>query len=217
MADTDQSASYPGFEEHQHAWEQLAAGIATLRRSVTDDPSRIAPPAKRGELLIIGSGIDSIGFSLGDEALIANADKVLFCVADPATVVWLKQLRPDALDLYVLYADDKVRYTTYMDMSLADRGRLATAAREVRTAEEMLESPTAQALPDVVQAANTQLNSVTTALRQLFSSIGAKFSAQTRTQLAENSQVAEDMGRVYDDILEQREKGEPFEFEVEDL
>jgi hypothetical protein len=119
MADTDQSASYPGFEEHQHAWEQLAAGIATLRRSVTDDPSRIAPPAKQGELLIIGSGIDSIGFSLGDEALIANADKVLFCVADPATVVWLKQLRPDALDLYVLYADDKVRYTTYMEMAEA--------------------------------------------------------------------------------------------------
>src|SRR6202522_45005 len=119
MADTDQSASYPGFEEHQHDWEQLAAGIATLRRSVTDDPSRIDPPAKQGELLIIGSGIDSIGFSLGDEALIANADKVLYCVADPATVVWLRQRRPDALDLYVLYADDKVRYTTYMEMAEA--------------------------------------------------------------------------------------------------
>jgi hypothetical protein len=111
--------------------------------------------------------------------------------------------------------EETARYE--VDMSLADRGRLATAAREVRTAEDMLESPTAQALPDVVQTANTQLNSVTTALRQLFSSIGAKFSAQTRTQIAENSQVAEDMGKVYDDILEQREKGEPFEFEVEDL
>jgi len=107
------------FEGHQHAWEQLADGISKLRHSVTDDPSRISPPAKKGELLIIGSGIDSIGFSLGDEALIANADKVLYCVADPATVVWLRQLRPDALDLYVLYADDKVRYTTYMEMAEA--------------------------------------------------------------------------------------------------
>jgi hypothetical protein len=109
----------PVFEEHQRAWEQLADGISKLRHSVTDDPSRITAPARQGELLIIGSGIDSIGFSLGDEALIANADKVLYCVADPATVVWLRQIRPDALDLYVLYADDKVRYTTYMEMAEA--------------------------------------------------------------------------------------------------
>ena len=108
-----------GFEAHQQAWEQLADGISKLRHSVTDDSSRIAPPARTGELLIIGSGIDSVGFSLGDEALIANADKVLYCVADPATVVWLRQIRPDALDLYVLYADDKVRYTTYMEMTEA--------------------------------------------------------------------------------------------------
>jgi hypothetical protein len=107
------------FEDHQRAWEELADGIAKLRRSVTDDPGLISPPAKQGELLIIGSGIDSIGFSLGDEALIASADKVLYCVADPATVVWLRRLRPDALDLYVLYADDKVRYTTYMEMAEA--------------------------------------------------------------------------------------------------
>jgi hypothetical protein len=61
----------------------------------------------------------SSGPALGDEALIANADKVLYCVADPATVVWLRRLRPDALDLYVLYGDDKVRYTTYMEMAEA--------------------------------------------------------------------------------------------------
>ncbi len=107
------------FDEHQRAWEELADGIAKLRYVVSDDPARIAPPAGKGELLIIGSGIDSIGFSVGDEALIASADKVLYCVADPATVVWLRQLRPDALDLYVLYADDKVRYTTYMEMAEA--------------------------------------------------------------------------------------------------
>ena len=112
-------ADYGTYEDHQRAWQELAAGIAKLRRSVTDDPARIAPPAQRGDLLIIGSGIDSIGFSLGDEAIIASADKVLYCVADPATVVWLRQLRPDALDLYVLYGDDKIRYTTYMEMAEA--------------------------------------------------------------------------------------------------
>jgi hypothetical protein len=112
-------ATHGTFTDHQRAWQELADGIARLRPTVTDDPDRIDPPARPGELLIIGSGIDSIGFSLGDEALIAGADKVLYCVADPATVVWLRRLRPDALDLYVLYGDDKVRYTTYMEMAEA--------------------------------------------------------------------------------------------------
>lgn len=119
MTENDGSPLPGTYEAHQRAWEQLATGISKLRRTVTDDPSRIVPPAKQGELLIIGSGIDSVGFCFGDEALIANADKVLYCVADPATVVWLRQLRPDALDLYVLYADSKVRYTTYMEMAEA--------------------------------------------------------------------------------------------------
>jgi hypothetical protein len=101
-------------------------------------------------------------------------------------------------------------------MSLAERGRLASAARQVGAAEEALENPTAQALPDVVQMADTQLNSVMTTLKQLFSSLGAKFSAQAGAQIAENSQVVEDMGKVYDDIMEQREKGEPYELEIED-
>jgi hypothetical protein len=60
-----------------------------------------------------------VGFSVGDEEMIRNADAVFYCVADPATVVWLRSIRPDAFDLYVLYDDDKVRYTTYMQMAEA--------------------------------------------------------------------------------------------------
>ncbi len=33
--------------------------------------------------------------------------------------MWLKQIRPDALDMYVLYGENKVRYTTYMQMTEA--------------------------------------------------------------------------------------------------
>ena len=51
--------------------------------------------------------------------LIREADHVFFCVADPATSVWLKALRPDAYDLYVLYDDTKRRYLTYMQMAEA--------------------------------------------------------------------------------------------------
>lgn len=111
---------YPTYEDHQKSWEELAKGIASLKSVVKDfDTGNILPNSKKGELIIIGSGIETIGFSLGDKKLIEDADKVIFCVADPATIVWIKQLRPDALDLYVLYDENKVRYITYMQMTEA--------------------------------------------------------------------------------------------------
>lgn len=116
----DQTFEHQDYEGHQNAWAELAAGIASLKNSVrVVADGEIAPESVPGELTIIGSGIESVGFSIGDEKLLRAADKVLYCVADPATVVWLKRLRPDALDLYVLYGEDKIRYTTYMQMAEA--------------------------------------------------------------------------------------------------
>jgi hypothetical protein len=112
--------TYPTYEDHRKAWEELAAGIASIRSAVREiNEGEILPLSKPGSLTIIGSGIETIGVALGDKKLIEAADKVLFCVADPATIVWLKRLRPDALDLYVLYGENKVRYTTYMQMTEA--------------------------------------------------------------------------------------------------
>ncbi|MCG1056051.1 hypothetical protein KQH49_14450 [Mycetohabitans sp. B5] len=114
------ASDYPTYEDHQRAWEELAAGIARLKPTVREiADGEIPPNSKPGTLTIIGSGIETIGFSIGDEKIIQAADKVLFCVADPATVVWLKRIRPDSLDLYVLYGEDKVRYVTYMQMTEA--------------------------------------------------------------------------------------------------
>jgi hypothetical protein len=111
---------YPTYEEHQRAWEELAAGIASIRTQVREiEEGEIPPRSKRGSLTIIGTGIETIGIAVGDVKLIEEADKVLFCVADPATIVWLKRLRPDALDLYVLYEEGKIRYITYMQMTEA--------------------------------------------------------------------------------------------------
>ncbi|CBS89320.1 SAM-dependent methyltransferase [Azospirillum lipoferum] len=109
---------FPTREQHARAWEELAQAIAASADSVSQD-APAHPPARPGELTIIGSGIETMGFTIGDEELIRGADAVFFCVADPATVVWLKSIRPDAYDLYVLYDDTKVRYTTYMQMSEA--------------------------------------------------------------------------------------------------
>jgi len=110
--------TFPSQEQHARAWQQLAAQIATQAASLDDRPPA-SPPQHPGSLTIIGSGIGSLGFTLGDEELILHADAVFFCVADPPTVTWIKQRRPDALDLYVLYDDSKVRYTTYMQMTEA--------------------------------------------------------------------------------------------------
>src|SRR5690606_11011911 len=78
-----------------------------------------APGSAPGQLTVIGSGIETAGFTALDENLIERADKVFYCVADPATVVWLKARRPDAYDLYVLYDEDKARYITYVQMTEA--------------------------------------------------------------------------------------------------
>ena len=72
----------------------------------------------KGSLVVIGSGIKSVGqFTLEAVSHIKCADKILFCVADPATEVFIKDMRPDAMDLYVFYADDKKRYDTYVQMA----------------------------------------------------------------------------------------------------
>jgi hypothetical protein len=111
---------YPKYEDHQLAWEELAKGIASIKHEVREiNDNEIIPNSRKGELIIIGSGIETIGVAAGDIKLIESADKILFCVADPATIVWLKRLRPDALDLYVLYGENKIRYTTYMQMAEA--------------------------------------------------------------------------------------------------
>lgn len=109
---------FPSQEQHARAWQALAAQITAQADTIQESPA-YRPSTPCGSLTIIGSGIGILGFTLGDEELILHADAVFFCVADPATVTWIKQRRPDALDLYVLYDDSKVRYTTYMQMTEA--------------------------------------------------------------------------------------------------
>ncbi len=115
------SKKYPTAEEHEKNWKELAAGIASIKNQIRREitPGEVVPNSKKGSLTILGTGIETIGIAIGDKSLIEQADKVLYCVADPVTVTWLNQLRPDALDLYVLYGEDKARYVTYMQMTEA--------------------------------------------------------------------------------------------------
>jgi hypothetical protein len=110
---------YPDPEDHRRRWRRLAREIAARAATVTDDAQTLGPPERPGVLEILGSGIEAVGFTRADEARIRAADHVFFCVADPATKVWLLTERPDAYDLYVLYDDAKRRYLTYMQMAEA--------------------------------------------------------------------------------------------------
>ena len=110
---------FPARGDHDERWAALGRAIAADRDRVSDDPAAIGSPAEPGELTVIGSGIEAVGFTAADEMLIRDADEVFFCVADPATSVWIKARRPDAYDLYVLYDDSKLRYLTYMQMTEA--------------------------------------------------------------------------------------------------
>jgi hypothetical protein len=113
------ATEFPSGEDHERRWLELAQAIAAERGNVTDDPALLKPAASPGQLVVIGSGIETVGFAASDEILLREADKVFYCVADPVTVVWIKRLRPDAYDLYVLYDDRKLRYLTYMQMTEA--------------------------------------------------------------------------------------------------
>ncbi|HEY7147184.1 MAG TPA: SAM-dependent methyltransferase [Streptosporangiaceae bacterium] len=109
---------YPTREEASAAWERLAAELIS---AAGQHPGDVAAPesAGRGRLTIVGSGIDAAGFTGAAEQAIDEADRVFYCVADPATQLWIRERRPDAYDLYVLYEDTKPRYHTYVQMSEA--------------------------------------------------------------------------------------------------
>jgi precorrin-6B methylase 1 len=72
---------------------------------------------KKNELVFIGTGIDGANH-LTAEAIshIANADKVLYCVADLVIERRLHILNSCTEDLYVFYGDNKPRRQTYEEM-----------------------------------------------------------------------------------------------------
>ncbi|XP_060068691.1 uncharacterized protein LOC132548816 [Ylistrum balloti] len=98
-----------GEEADAERWVTLAREVSSQDRTSS---------SKIGSLTIIGSGIKSVShFTLESLSELKSANDVFFCVADPVTERFIKRLRPDALDLYVLYDDDKKRIVTYVQMA----------------------------------------------------------------------------------------------------
>jgi len=95
-------------------WVEFAAQIA--RGSSTID---VPPIAKSGELIILGSGIAHADIMITDEETISAADHVFYCMYDRVTQIWINSIRPDALDLRILYDREKDRHDTYVTMAEA--------------------------------------------------------------------------------------------------
>ncbi|TPG69076.1 hypothetical protein EEL31_11410 [Brevibacillus laterosporus] len=107
-------------KKEKDRFEQLMCKIAKTADSLCDQsPSEKKKDSKRGNLIILGSGIASVGFTRDAETYIRAADAVFYVVTDPVTEVWVCSLRPDAYDLSTLYNDNKPRYYTYMQMTEA--------------------------------------------------------------------------------------------------
>jgi hypothetical protein len=73
---------------------------------------------KKGSLIVVGSGIKSVGhITLEARGWIRESDITVYCVADPATDVWIQKNARAHFDLYSLYGNDKPRIDTYNDMT----------------------------------------------------------------------------------------------------
>src|SRR5262245_31429979 len=72
---------------------------------------------RKGTLVVVGTGIQA-GRQLTNEAIawLKNSDKVMYCLSEPLTSEWLRELRPDAEDLARLYTEWKDRRDTYQEM-----------------------------------------------------------------------------------------------------
>ena len=71
-----------------------------------------------GSLIIVGSGIASIGgFTLSALAHIEKANMVFYVVADPATEAFIRSKTQNSVDLYQYYDNGKNRNETYVQMA----------------------------------------------------------------------------------------------------
>jgi hypothetical protein len=74
--------------------------------------------AKKGSLIVVGSGIKSVGhITIEARGWIAEADIVLYLVADPATEIWIRHTNANCLDLSTYYDDAKARLDTYREIT----------------------------------------------------------------------------------------------------
>mmetsp|Transcript_17767 Transcript_17767/g.43457 ORF Transcript_17767/g.43457 Transcript_17767/m.43457 type:complete len:680 (+) Transcript_17767:3-2042(+) len=74
--------------------------------------------SKKGSLTIVGSGIMGLAqLTLEAVGAIKNADCVFYAASDPLTASFIRDNNKNAYDMYQLYAKDKMRSKTYIQMA----------------------------------------------------------------------------------------------------
>ncbi|KAG9080771.1 hypothetical protein FRC06_006184 [Ceratobasidium sp. 370] len=106
-----------------------AAGDATQRVTSTipesgasrhshTRPTTTTDPAKRGTLILAGSGIASVAhMTLETVSHLKMADKVFYLVSNPVTEAFIQENNKNAANLGVYYGKSKHRYQTYIEMA----------------------------------------------------------------------------------------------------
>lgn len=108
------SGPYPNTEAMKQGWAVLSAAIAAAPREFAN-----APSDRRGSLVVLGSGLAHVDLTADTEAEVVSADHVFYCIYDRLTQIWISRLRPDALDMTVLYNPNADRFFTYIRMAEA--------------------------------------------------------------------------------------------------
>uniref|UniRef100_A0A6P8H710 Uncharacterized protein LOC116289411 isoform X2 n=1 Tax=Actinia tenebrosa TaxID=6105 RepID=A0A6P8H710_ACTTE len=93
----------------EEKWQQIANDITSGETTSISD---------KGSLVVVGSGIMCVSqFTIQALCHIKDADKVFYLVSDPVTEVYIQELKPEAIDLFVLYGEDKDRHETYAQIT----------------------------------------------------------------------------------------------------
>jgi Tetrapyrrole (Corrin/Porphyrin) Methylases len=73
--------------------------------------------AKKGSLIVVGSGIELVrDTTIGARLEIEQADKVLILVTDPASELWIRRLNSTVESLFDCYIDGRPRLEAYKKM-----------------------------------------------------------------------------------------------------
>jgi precorrin-2 methylase/predicted 2-oxoglutarate/Fe(II)-dependent dioxygenase YbiX len=103
-AENTEAAAGTGVEEEVDVWSTAA--------ETTGEPKRF------GELVIVGSGIAAIAhLTLETIGYIREADIVFYHANSGVTASYIRELNPNAVDLYEYYGEGKVRTITYIQMA----------------------------------------------------------------------------------------------------
>jgi len=112
----DDGKATPSQDEIQK-WENFVRAMGATFRSETATELPLHQD-KQGSLIVIGTGIRGPGqFTMESISHILSADVVVYLAADPLTEAFIRKIRHDAIDLYILYDDDKQRMNTYIQMT----------------------------------------------------------------------------------------------------